>query len=117
MSQRGNDSHALSTPQERQEAERHIVKLVQSQTFVKEIQSLRNSGRLKPTSKIVNLIPFVDSEGILQVGGRLWNEEVPDSMKHPAIIPKRSNLTRLLISYFHIQRKTIHYKAPNIFDS
>ena len=94
-------THTLSTPQERQEAEIQIVKLVQKQAFLEEIQSLTSSGRVIATAKIFNLNPFLDREGVLRVGGRLRNAEVADIIKYPAILPKGSNLTRLLISHFH----------------
>ncbi|XP_038070490.1 uncharacterized protein LOC119739571 [Patiria miniata] len=98
---RKEKDNSLSTPQEQTEAEMHIVRSVQRQAFPQEIQSLRNSSRVKATSKICSLNPFLDSDGILRVGGRLRNAEVPDSVKHPAILPKDGQVTRLLISYFH----------------
>lgn len=56
---------------ELQEAELKIIKAVQSTAFGDEIQQLMSNGEIKKTSKIRDLHPFLDEQGILRVGGRL----------------------------------------------
>ena len=38
---------------------------------------------------------------MLKVGGRLSNSSLPDSVKHPAIIPKEHHITNLIIAHYH----------------
>ncbi|GFX01398.1 integrase catalytic domain-containing protein [Trichonephila clavipes] len=52
-------------------------------------------------SSISNLFPFVDGEGIVRVGGRLENASVPYLHKHPAILPKGSELSKLYFNSLH----------------
>ncbi|GFX74889.1 integrase catalytic domain-containing protein [Trichonephila clavipes] len=52
-------------------------------------------------SCISNLLPFVDGEGIVRVGGRLENASVPYLHKHPAILPKGSKLSKLYFTSLH----------------
>ncbi|XP_077977489.1 uncharacterized protein LOC144433051 [Glandiceps talaboti] len=94
-------SDESSNPKERQEAETYIIKVIQGQTFGTEINSLRSSNTMKSNSSIYRLNPFLDSKGVLRVGGRLEKAGVSDSVKHPAIIPKDSEVARLLISHIH----------------
>ncbi|GFS68837.1 integrase catalytic domain-containing protein [Trichonephila clavipes] len=47
-----------------------------------------------------------DSDGLLTVGGRLSNSDLPYVNKHPAILPGNHNLTVQIIAHFH--RKNLH---------
>lgn len=64
---------------------------------------------LPRTHQLLKLSPFIDAEGILRVGGRLKNSlldaDSADS-KHPAILPRHSSFSRLVISDIHQQ--TLH---------
>ncbi|GFX12452.1 integrase catalytic domain-containing protein [Trichonephila clavipes] len=67
--------------------------MVQEQVFLAEIKSLQSKGVVSPNSKLRNLKPFIDSDGLLRVGGRLSNSYLPYVNKHPAILPGNHNLT------------------------
>ncbi|GBO23490.1 hypothetical protein AVEN_146283-1 [Araneus ventricosus] len=56
---------------ERQNAEIDILREVQAKkrTFDNEIHSLEQCGNVTPNSKLKSLSPFLDSQGILRVGG------------------------------------------------
>ena len=61
------------------EAEIEIIKMVQARKFAAEIKSLRprdcssdEEGRLNANSKVSQLDPFLDEDGVLRVGGRLY---------------------------------------------
>ena len=51
-------------------------------------------------------MPFVDSHGILRIGGRLQNTFLRPDEKHPAIVPNDSHLAELLIRDAHL--RTLH---------
>ena len=50
-------------------AEREIIKSVQEGYFKDEIEALKKKQRLKASSCIIRLDPFMDSKGLLRVGG------------------------------------------------
>jgi hypothetical protein len=49
------------------------------------------------------LAPFVDEYGLLRVGGRLQRAGFAYEKTHPLIIPRRHDLTKLLVHHFHEQ--------------
>ena len=50
---------------------------------------------------ISKLDPFLDTNGILRVGGRLSRMHVNQSMKHPIILPRKGHVTDLIVRFFH----------------
>ena len=94
--------------EERKEAELAIIKLVQAEAFSDEIKDLKLKTAITKTkdSKLCKLNPFLDEEGILRVGGRLSQAPLHPHVKHPAILPKNSHTTALLIKHFH--EKVLH---------
>ncbi|GFW32850.1 integrase catalytic domain-containing protein [Trichonephila clavipes] len=53
-----------------------------------------------------------DSDGLLRVGGRLSNSDLPYVNKHPAILPGNHNLTVQIVAHFH--RKNLHTGASSL---
>ena len=95
------------------QAEWIIVKTVQSEYFADEISELSNATALtygQPNysnidslkkSSLYRLDPFLDTNGVLRVGGRLRQSNEEYAEKHPAILPKKHHLSRLIIHHFH----------------
>lgn len=78
-----------------------LVKRVQAIFFEKEIHALRSKSLCpKPLRK---LNPFLDERGVLRVGGRLSHADISYESMHPAILPRCSRLTELIIERTHIQ--------------
>ncbi|GFW83538.1 integrase catalytic domain-containing protein [Trichonephila clavipes] len=94
------------------QAEAKLIRMVQEQVFLAEIKSLQSKGVVSPNSKLRNLNPFIDSDGLLRVGGRLSNSDLPYVNKHPAILPGNHNLTVQIIVHFH--RKNLHTGASSL---
>ena len=90
-----------SSSNERLDAEKFILQSLQGKFFREEIDALSHDLSVKGTSPLYKLNPFIDSDGIVRVGGRLKKGNLPDQVKHPAIIPKESHVTNLLIDHFH----------------
>ncbi|XP_063437322.1 uncharacterized protein LOC134718616 [Mytilus trossulus] len=100
-----------------QRAEIEIIKQLQSSSFSEEIAVLQSMGegktyedrqstrirniQLKRTSSLYKLDPFLDSDGIIRVGGRIRRAEFNLAVKHPVIIPRHSHVTELIIRHFH----------------
>ncbi|XP_076231248.1 uncharacterized protein LOC143177269 [Calliopsis andreniformis] len=80
-----------------------IIRTVQASTFSSDIQNLKANTELHPKSKLLSLHPFLDDKGILRVGGRLRNSNLPFSQKHPILLPKNNHITELIIRRAHVQ--------------
>ncbi|XP_073986110.1 uncharacterized protein [Rhodnius prolixus] len=49
-----------------------------------------------------SLRPFLDEDGLIRVGGRIQDAELPFDAKHPYLIPNFSHYASLLIDHYHI---------------
>jgi hypothetical protein len=75
------------------------LKSVQQDAFYDDIRLL--SAMKLCSLPLHRLSPFLDSSGILRVGGRIMHASLPYNQKHPALIPKRHPFTVLLIHHYH----------------
>ena len=113
-----NTSDSRITVEELRLAEVVILKSLQQRYFKEEIEILQSIKRrdaennelernrlrnqkIKASSSLYRLDPFLDDEGILRVGGRLHKATLPFEEKPPAINPKSSHITTLLIRQIH----------------
>jgi len=64
------------------------------------------SKTLPSSHPLLRLTPFIDSNGILRIGGRLQASLLTEEAKHPIILPKDSAFTTLVISDAH--SRTFH---------
>lgn len=71
--------------------------------FNEEIQLLGDYKLISTKSKLITLHPFLDLNGLLQVGGRLENSQLSYSTKHQIILPSNHQFTILLVRTKHIQ--------------
>ncbi|XP_060066109.1 uncharacterized protein LOC132546414 [Ylistrum balloti] len=89
----------------KEEATRFILLHVQRKHFAKEIECLRAHRKLPRDSSILTLTPFLDSHGLLRVGGRL--NKAPRSCQadnhNPIIIPKRCHIGLLIVRRCHVK--------------
>ena len=71
------------------------------------------SGKNKPilkSSPISTLNPFIGSDDILRVGGRLKKAPVLISReKHPVIIPGKHHIATLIVTQFHVEVQGRHF--------
>lgn len=95
-------SSSVLSPEERQDALLSCVRLVQTQSFGKEIGLLR-SGHGKLRGSLARLNLFLDDVGLLRVGGRLRNAELPYEARHPLLLPKSGHFVELLIRDRHVK--------------
>ena len=52
-------------------------------------------------SSIYWLDPFLDSGGILRVGGRMNRAQLDMNVKHPIVLPKKCHVSELVIRHCH----------------
>ncbi|XP_071181279.1 uncharacterized protein [Mytilus edulis] len=94
----------LPTTETLNRSEMAIIKYEQNVHFEEEIHVLQNIDRgkvLKKSSKLFKLNPFIDENGLLRVGGRLERADLPYDAKHPILLPKDSNISKLIIEDIH----------------
>ena len=101
---RQNDSlEKVLEPDEISNAERYWVRETQRERFSEELTTLRAGGSVLRSSPLWRLSPFVGSDGILRVGGRLEMSNLPYDAKHPVILPKKHYISKLVIAFIHNQ--------------
>ncbi|GFV76317.1 integrase catalytic domain-containing protein [Trichonephila clavipes] len=83
-------------------AEETIIRWVQGFYFQEEIRSIKKQISLPPKSPLRSLHPFIDEHGLVRVGGRLQNSQLPFNSKHPIILPSQHSISELLIKEQHI---------------
>ncbi|XP_071056054.1 uncharacterized protein [Onthophagus taurus] len=110
--QRKRSSYSiLLSPIELQSALYSIIKHVQHQHFPDVYQAiLKNQLPKKPFHK---LALFIDRDGLMRVGGRLKNSDMPFEQKHPLLLPSDSRLSEMIIekthqSFLHPGLRTLH---------
>lgn len=96
----------LLTPSELNETLNGCIKQVQAINFKEEIKQLKSQGYVPKTSKLRNLCPIIDDNGILRVGGRIQKSQTDYDNQHPIILPATSHLSKLIIQDAH--HRTLH---------
>lgn len=100
----GTSVYEQLTEEERAEALRYQIRSAQAEYYKDEIAYLSKVRCSCPKSKLSSLKPVLDSYKILRVGGRIAAASSPHELKHPAIIPRQTRFSRMLIYDAH--RKT-----------
>ena len=86
---------------ELQFARKILIKISQNHDFHMEISNLKKGVKLSKGSKLNSLLPFIDNDGILRVGGRIQNANISYNKKHPIILSKNHRITTLIVNDIH----------------
>lgn len=78
------------------------LKAIQRELFFKEITALLDRKTIAPKSSFLSLNPFLDPDGLLQVGGRLTNAPILFEVKHPIVLASHPLVT-LIVRQAHIR--------------
>jgi len=113
--ERGQSKFPAITVDELRQAEIAILRLLQGEAFEMENRVLRScttdenvmdrafakqrNCTIKTTSSLYRLDPFLDSHGILRLGGRIKQANLPYDLKHPVMLPKKSDITELIVRH------------------
>ncbi|UYV84304.1 hypothetical protein LAZ67_X001786, partial [Cordylochernes scorpioides] len=90
------------TSQDLKDSLLQIVKIIQRCEFTPEINACIKNIPLPRKSKLISLNIFIDSQGILRVGGRLRHSDLDIDQKHPMLIPKDHFVTKLIVLHYHL---------------
>ena len=87
-------------------AESELIKFEQTRRFPNRIKSL-SKGEIphlpwSETRQMEKLSPIL-VEGIMRVGGRINNADLPFNARHPIILPAEGYLTKSIIVHYHEQ--------------
>lgn len=90
--------------QELNHATRYWVKVVQNESWTLEIDVVKKGSKLKQTSRIFSLNPFMDESEILHVcvGGCQENARFSFDTHYPIILPSNHPLVKLLFQSEHV---------------
>ncbi|KAF8794364.1 hypothetical protein HNY73_002352 [Argiope bruennichi] len=77
-----------------------------------ERNSVLEKGNVLSAGKLIQLNPFLDSKGLLRVGGRNGNSSLPANVKHPLILPKQHPVTTMIIRLYHL--KYLHAAVQSV---
>lgn len=94
------------TPLALQQSRNFWIKQIQNSCFRREIEALSRGENLLKSSSLIRLTPFLDTFGLLRVGGRLQHATLDYDIKHPFILPRQSSFTTLVIADAHLS--TLH---------
>ena len=100
------------TVAEMERAELLIIRQIQADCFGAEIDQLRSGKALDSKSCLLSLSPQLDSDDKLRVGGRLANAPLDMTARHPVILPRESEVTRLIIAAYH--KSLMHAGAEHV---
>ena len=101
---RGVGKHCLSgdlSCDELRAAALFAVKDMQQDVYHRELKLLREKKGVPKGHALFWLSPFIDSNNVLRVGGRLKNAPIPDASKHQMIIPRDHPITTLIVRHEH----------------
>lgn len=79
-----------------------IIKYIQQKCFSREISSLKNNRAIDNKS-LCSLSIFLDDSGIIRVGGRLTNADIPYSQKYPILLPSNNHVVKLMLRREHFR--------------
>lgn len=99
---RGAIKYSELTVKELHESSVVIFKRLQNLYFSDEIDRLRKNIGVLKQSKLKQLAPFFDDEGLLRCGGRMENSLLTYNEKHPIILPGKHEIVRMLVDQLHI---------------
>uniref|UniRef100_A0A8D8UZ49 Endonuclease n=1 Tax=Cacopsylla melanoneura TaxID=428564 RepID=A0A8D8UZ49_9HEMI len=76
-----------------------VIRITQASYLQEDLKSVKSGQPVG--NNLCSLSPILNSAGILAVGGRLTNAPIPESAKHPTLIPQKCHLATLLVWHFH----------------
>ena len=85
-------------------AEVYLLKNSQLRSFPTEVKLL-SATPLQPlftSNKLLCFTPFMGTDGLLHVGGRLAKAPIPDHQKHPVILSSHDIFVELLLRHYHV---------------
>lgn len=100
-SKRARPSTYYLTAKDLQIAERRLLTCIQREVFQDEYLALLKGMDIPYCSKLKSLRPYLKN-GLIVVGGRLENSDIPEQQKQPIILPSNHKITQLIFKDRHL---------------
>lgn len=94
------------TPADLELSRLYWIRSVQAAYFSSKLTVISSGAHLSRSHPLAKFTAFIDHSGILRIGGRLRHSQLDPECKHPAILPRDSYLSQLIISDAHL--RTLH---------
>jgi hypothetical protein len=78
-----------------------MIKHCQEEEFGEDIKRLSKNQPLQRTSRLSQLSPFLDRDGIIRLGGRTRRAKLPYDVLHPPILPGKHPLAEKIVTALH----------------
>lgn len=78
-----------------------VLRCVQQESYGEELHCLRDGIQLSKKSQLRKLSPFIDECGLLRIGGRLTNADLPRDERHPVILPETHHIATLIVRHYY----------------
>ncbi|XP_052738126.1 uncharacterized protein LOC128198186 [Bicyclus anynana] len=88
-----------------------VLHHAQREMFLEEYNLLKNNKQLPKRSKLNSLSPFLDSDDLIRVGGRLRNSYYSYDVKHPIVLCAKHHITKTL---FLLHHKVLMHAGPQL---
>ena len=75
--------------------------MLRQHSFGHEIPSLKSNTTIHRSSSLFKLDPFLDTNGVLRVAGRLKRSMLDINEVHPVILPKANLITETIVTWCH----------------
>ena len=114
------DSSNLSSCLKMEEEFKTLVRHCQEEEFSEDIKRLARKQPLHRKSRLIQLSPFLDEDGIIRLGGRTRRAKLPYDVLHPPILPGRHPLAEKIVTAIHsdlhhVGTDFLHSKARQHF--
>ena len=86
-------------------AESELARLAQAEMFSEELYDLEKGNEVCRSSRLLSLTPFLENN-LLRVGGRIGGAPLPYDAKHPIILTKNHEWSKLIVKNYH--QKSFH---------
>ncbi|XP_065079916.1 uncharacterized protein LOC135702803 [Ochlerotatus camptorhynchus] len=86
---------------ELKEAENTLVRLAQKEIFVAEWKALSKGEAVARGSALRWFNPFISTDQLIRLGGRLKHSMETEETKHPVVLPARHLFTHMLLRHYH----------------
>lgn len=80
-----------------------ILHTAQLEMFPDEYRTLKLGNSLSNKNRLISLTPFLDSNDILRVGGRLDNSAYSYDIKHPILLCSKHHITKIIFQMYHLR--------------
>ena len=91
-----------------------VIQHIQHAPWSEDIKQLENKQQVQVSSSIAQFNPFLDDDGLLRIGGRLEESNLPSSIKHPILLLKSSSLLKTFLEDFHREQ---HHPRPSAIEA